>query len=190
MLRIQPCSRAVSAVLLATVLTGCATMTPEECQVANWYLIGEMDAREGRSPSYFADRARACNEAGHPADQESWYEGWEHGLSWFCTSIPGYRYGREGKRYEPICPVSLEPEFLRAYDLGRQTHAQEAAVSDLVRQLEGVDRSLRDGNKNDSLSEEEVAVLRRRQQALRRELREAELQLAELNGVARGRGLQ
>ena len=180
--------RTCLALFLAVALAGCATMTPDECRVADWYLIGELDARSGRTPAHFSSRAQDCAEAGYPADQASWREGWEHGLTVFCTAAQGFRFGRDGNRYEPICPAALEPEFLAGYDLGRSVHDASARVDDLSRQLEALDREFRETARNGNLTEDQKDDFESRQRALRRQLRNAELELAELNGLARGRG--
>lgn len=176
-------------VLVTVALAGCATMRPEECMVADWYLIGELDAREGRTSSHFARRARDCADAGYPADQASWYEGWEHGLVHFCTRQRGYRFARNGHDYESICPASLEADFLLGYELGRQTYQAEQEVNRIGQQLESMDRELREQIQDGTLGEEELTELRREQRRLDRRLREAELRLAELTGRAQGQGL-
>ncbi|MCH8479666.1 MAG: hypothetical protein LAT56_17270, partial [Wenzhouxiangella sp.] len=43
----------------AAGLSGCATMSAEECMVADWYDLGMADARAGRSASHLANRAGA-----------------------------------------------------------------------------------------------------------------------------------
>lgn len=182
--------RAPLTLLLAgLVLTGCATMSADECRVADWYLIGEMDAREGRTPAYLAYRDRDCREAGFPADPQGWREGWEHGLTVFCTAPQGFRFGRAGNRYDPICPAALETDFLDGYDLGRQLHEVSESLNGLRGRLRTVEGSLSEGVRNDSLDEESLADLQRQQRTLTRQIREAELRLAELTGLARGRGL-
>ena len=170
------------------LLTGCATMTPDECRVADWYLIGEMDARSGRTPTHFANRDRACREAGYPADAQSWRQGWEQGLTVFCTAPQGFRFGREGGRYESICPAALEPDFLRGFDLGRQMHTVSERAGSLRSELRGVEAALEQDRRRGQLTEDELADLRRDRAALQGRLRDAELELAELTGLARGLG--
>lgn len=173
----------------ALMLGGCATMSPDECRTADWYLIGELDARSGRTAAHFANRDRACLEAGYPADQQSWREGWEQGLSVFCTAPQGFRFGREGSRYEPICPAALEPDFLVGYDLGRQMYVLGDRIDSLRSEIQAVDTSIREAVGNGSLGEQELADLQRQRELMVGQARDAELRLAELNGLARGLGL-
>ncbi len=183
-------SRLTLTLILTSALAACATMRPEECMVADWYLIGEMDAREGRTPAHLANRAKDCSEAGYPADEASWYAGWEEGLLHFCTRERGYRFGLDGQRYESTCPGALEPDFLFGYELGRQTHAADGEVERLRRRLDEADRQLRKGLEDDSLDREALDQLRREQHRASRELRAAELERAELIGRAAGHGLR
>lgn len=182
-----------SAILLIfsmLLLGACATMTPDECRVADWYLIGELDARAGLGPSHFANRDRACREAGFPADQTSWRAGWDHGLTVFCTVGQGFRFGREGRRYDSICPAALEPEFLRGFDVGRRIHVQESRVASVRSDLTGLESRIESERERGRLSEEELAELQRERDGLARQLREEELALAEVTGFARGLGFQ
>ena len=182
--------RLLLILLLSAALAGCATMRPEECMVADWYLIGEMDAREGRTPSHLASRARDCAEAGYPADEASGYQGWEHGLTHFCTRAGGYRFAMEGQRYQSICPAMLEAEFLTGYDLGRQIHTADGELDRLRRQLDDLDIRIRDGLEDRSLDREQLEQLRQEQRRLQRQFRLAELERAELMGRAAGYGLR
>lgn len=182
-----------SALILLTftlILGGCATMSPDECRTADWYLVGEMDARSGRTPAHFANRDRDCREAGFPADQQSWREGWEFGLTAFCTAPQGFRFGHDGGRYEPICPSALEADFLLGYDIGREIYVLGDRVESLRGEIHGVDARLKEAAVDGSLDEVQLAALHQRRAFLTRQVRDAELRVAELNGVARGLGLR
>lgn len=183
-------TRSVLVLLTVTlILGGCAAMTPDECRTADWYWVGEMDARSGRGPAHFAHRDRACREAGFPADQQSWREGWEFGLTAFCTAPQGFRFGRDGGRYEPICPSALEPGFLSGYDIGREIFLLSGRAETLRAEIHGVDLGLKEATVDGNLNEDQQAALQQRRELLTKQVREAELRLAELHGVARGLGL-
>lgn len=175
-------------ILPILLLSACATMTPDECRLADWYLIGEMDARAGLGPSHFANRDRACREAGYLSDQSSWRAGWDHGLTVFCTGDQGFRFGRQGGRYESICPAALEPDFLRGFDPGRRIHVQEERVSSVKRGIGTLEARIERERDRGRLSEEELAALQRDLARLVGQLRDEELALAEVTGFARGLG--
>ncbi len=181
------------AVLLigsSAMLGGCATMSPEECMVADWYRIGEQDARAGRSNDFLAQRAGDCDEAGYPADVDAWRAGFEDGLLSFCTIDEGFRFGLEGQRYQNSCPTGLERDFLEGYDLGHNIHQLSARVDASRRELERINRQLRDLEREERPDREEIADVRERRDRVSDRLRAEEVELATLRGVAQGRGFR
>ncbi len=178
-----------AALLLALGgLSGCATMSPDECMVADWYSLGMADARAGRSPAHLADRASACREAGYPADSEAWHAGFNEGLYWFCTLDQGFRFGLEGQRYLRTCPGDIEPDFLEGYQLGQSLHQARARVSSLQRDLDELSRELRRLERAEVPDREAIADTREQRERVRDRLRAEELELTHLRGVAQGRG--
>lgn len=169
-------------------LSGCATMSPEECMVADWYGLGMADARAGRSTAHLADRASACAEAGYPADSEAWHAGFDEGLYWFCTLDRGFRFGMEGQRYQQTCPGDIEPDFLEGYHLGQSLHQAQARVSRLQDNLDELSRELRRLERADIRDREAIADTREQRERVRDRLRAEEIELAHLRGVAQGRG--
>ena len=180
----------VSAALgaVAAFGVGCATMSAEECMVADWHGIGMADARAGRAGNYLANRAGDCAEAGYPADSEAWYQGFADGLGWFCTLDNGFRYGLEGQRYQQSCPPDLEPGFLEGYELGLAVHSARARVSDLQGQFDQATRALRKLERVDRPDREAVAEQRDARDRIQHLLRVEEIELATLLGLAQGRG--
>jgi hypothetical protein len=178
--------------LTATVLlvSGCATMSAEECMVADWYGLGQSDARAGRTSSYLANRAGDCAEAGYPADTEAWHQGFADGLGWFCTIDNGFRFGLEGQRYQQSCPPELEGDFSDGYELGLAIHSARGRVSELQRQYDAATRELRKLERADRPDRELIADQRDERDRLHDRLRAEELELATLLGVAQGRGFR
>lgn len=179
----------VAALCAAAVLSGgCATMSAEECMVADWYGLGLADARAGRASTYLANRAGDCAEAGYPADAESWHQGFAEGLGWFCTLDNGFRFGLEGQRYQKSCPPDLEPDFAEGYDLGLAIHSARARVSDLQGQFDQATRDLRNLERADRPDRAAVSEQRDVRDRVHDRLRAEELELATLLGLAQGRG--
>ena len=174
----------------AGMLSGCATMSPEECMVADWYRIGEQDARAGRGTDYLANRASDCAEAGYPADTEAWHAGFDYGLGYFCTLDSGFRFGLEGQRYLHSCPADLEREFLEGYELGSNIHQLTARVNSTRQELERLNRELRELQREKRPDREEIADVRERRDRVSNRLRAEEVELATLRGMARGRGFR
>ncbi len=131
--------RLTTALLCALALTGCAAMSPEECEFADWESLGELDARQGRAADYLAERGKACNKAGFTADSAAYRAGWERGIPSYCHVDQGFADGLAGRAYRRICPMDLEAAFLDGYNIGQSIYQARVArdAEDLaIRQLE------------------------------------------------------
>ncbi|AKS41630.1 DUF2799 domain-containing protein [Wenzhouxiangella marina] len=180
--------RLVVLMTVSGLLSGCATMSPEQCMVADWYRLGEQDARQGRTPDYLAERAGACQEAGYEADTEAWYSGFSEGLAAFCTLDNGFRFGLEGGRYLRTCPPGWDADFEEGYAMGRGIYDLEQRVAQGQRELDSVDDRIEDELYKESPDPDRIQELRRQRERLERGLREDEVELATARGVAIGRG--
>lgn len=179
----------VVTIALAWVLvTGCATMSPEECAVADWQQLGERDARSGKSPDYFARRAKDCAEAGFESDRHAWQRGWDRGIVDYCTPRRGFNEGREGAGYQHICPGELEPGFLDGYETGRAIHRAEEAIEDTERKIEQIREQLAELRQSERPDREAIGKARQQLDELSQDLHEEELRLERARGVAEGRG--
>jgi hypothetical protein len=176
------------AVVSVVAFTGCATMSPEECAVADWERIGEMDARSGEGIGYFSRRASDCAEAGYPADQDAWTRGWDVGITWFCTRNNGFRQGLNGYRYDNICPGQIEQEFLDGYETGHAIHQYRSRIERTVAEIDRVENRLEDLHSERPRDREAIAETRDQRAVLRDRLRREELELARLKGLAQGQG--
>lgn len=110
--------------VLVTVLTGCATQTPEErasaCESTNWDRFGENDGRLGVPVTERAEQFEDCQTLGRPADTVAYRTGRDRGLLAYCTVENGYQIGYAGRRYKSVCPPAIEPDFLQGYNRGRK----------------------------------------------------------------------
>ncbi|WP_051207085.1 DUF2799 domain-containing protein [Saccharospirillum impatiens] len=114
-----------------TVLSGCATLSEEECMTADWYSIGYEDGANGQSETRIGSHREACAKHGVTPDLRDYQDGHDEGLLVFCTSRNGFNRARSGYQYNGICPPSLEPEFLDGYEAGRQIYQVASEVSNL-----------------------------------------------------------
>ena len=87
-----------STAALALLLSGCASMTPEQCRVADWYQVGIEDASAGRAAqSQLGDYAKDCAEVGVRPDAVRFQQGWEVGILRYCTPYTGWSEGTKGR---------------------------------------------------------------------------------------------
>ncbi len=155
--------------LLATVvaLTGCASMTEEECLTANWYERGVMDGRNGQNRDYVQDHHEACAKVGVIPDDAAWRRGHSYGIREYCTPDNGERVGRQGRGYNHSCPVELESGFLQRYRPAYRVYQAEQRVNSLNSDIQ---------NKERALDREKDEDKRRR---LRREIRDLDDRIRE-----------
>jgi hypothetical protein len=177
-----------AGVAAMVLLSGCATMSPEECAVADWERIGESDARAGHGTAYFARRASDCAEAGYPADQAAWTSGWDVGITWFCTRNNGFRQGVNGHRYDQVCPGHIEQEFLDGYETGHAIYQYSSRVERTASDIERTRDRIEELRAERPRDREAIAEARDRLAVLQDRLRREELELARLKGLAQGQG--
>ncbi len=60
---------------LAITLSGCSSMSIEECNNADWYQVGYSDGLSGHSPKMIDSYISDCNEAAVFPDREQWLKG-------------------------------------------------------------------------------------------------------------------
>ncbi len=117
----------MAAAMLA--LSGCATMSEDECVTSDWGAIGYEDGSRGYTMEQFSDRRRACAKHGVTPDFRAYQEGRDEGLVSFCQPARGYNLGVAGGNYNGVCDVALEEEFLDAYRVGHQLYSLRSNVN-------------------------------------------------------------
>jgi hypothetical protein len=116
-------------VIAVAVLSGCASMSSEECANSDWGAIGYEDGSRGYTTDKFGSRRKACAKHGITADFKAYQEGRDEGLVEFCQPSRGYNLGVSGGTYYGVCDVAMEEEFLDAYRVGSQLHALRSNVN-------------------------------------------------------------
>ena len=125
-------SRKWLSILLALAvvgLSGCASMSADECMMSDWSAVGYEDGARGYSSDRFGQHRKACAKHGVSADFQAYQSGREQGLVEFCQPGRAFTYGVNGGRYNGVCSADLEPEFMDAYNVGYKLYTLRAAVS-------------------------------------------------------------
>lgn len=177
--------RPVLFTLLALCLMGvasCYSLTKEECASADWKAIGEADGAAGYDPQdRLADHAKACARIEVVPDKTLWNRGYESGLLRYCTPLNGLARGEAGDRYRNVCPAGNADSFLRGYGIGKRAYEIRSRIEDLKSEISAnEDRidDLRDALRQTE-DEERARIIRRQMDDLDRDVRWAELSLAE-----------
>ncbi len=128
--------RPLATILAVVFLSGCATMSAEECLTADWQAIGYEDGARGASVSAVTSRRQACAKtAGVTVDMAAYMAGRDMGLVEFCQPPNGYALGARGGAYLGVCSGPEEREFVAAFESGRQLYALENAVASAEAQI-------------------------------------------------------
>ena len=129
-------------VLLLCVLSGCATMSKDECKQADWYLKGVDDAMQGYALERVIDHGKACARIDITPDMRAYRQGHEKGARLYCVTDKGYSEGRRGAVYNGICPQDLEGNFLRAYRDGQELFRIEQNMNRLSAEISNSQSSI------------------------------------------------
>jgi len=118
--------RFLALLLPALLLTGCASLSPDQCRLADWRQIGFADGAGGLSAARINDHAKACAEVGVRPDLDAYLNGREQGLRNYCRPENGFAVGRSGSAANLAdCPESMKPAFFDQYRYGQQLRAVE-----------------------------------------------------------------
>jgi hypothetical protein len=129
-----------SRILLLLLLTSfaCAksgSVSESQCAAGDWQTIGYRDGTVGYRSTRLLAHQDACVPHGVIPDRESYMAGWQQGVIEFCEPNNGFAVGRNGQRYDNVCPGEQRDAFLEAYKQGRTLFLAKAEVLDLERRL-------------------------------------------------------
>lgn len=119
------------APLLALLLAGCASLTPDQCRHADWRQIGFTDGMDGESAARINEHAKACAEVGVRPDFDQYLHGREQGLRSYCRPENGFMVGRSGNLANAAadCPEHMKFAFMAEYRRGQEVHLIEDELS-------------------------------------------------------------
>jgi hypothetical protein len=130
----------LSAGILA--LSGCASMSGDECATSDWSAVGYEDGSRGYTSERLGDHRKACAKHGVTPDFQAYQGGRTDGLVEFCQPSRGYNLGARGGRYNGVCGFELEPDFLDAYRVGQQLHTLRSNVNSADSQIHSKEHEL------------------------------------------------
>lgn len=131
------------------VVSGCASMSGDECATSDWTAVGYEDGSRGYSSDRFGNHRKACAKHGVTPDFQAYQQGRTDGLVEFCQPSRGYNLGASGSRYNGVCSAGLEADFLDAYRAGKQLYtlrsnvnAANSQINSNEHELEDIERSI------------------------------------------------
>lgn len=136
--------RILTIALILALMSGCATMTPEQCQSANWIEVGQRDGLDGNPMTTLDERISDCKKVGVIVDTGRYVTGREQGLLKYCQLNNALSLGLNGVFYAGVCPPMIDPEFRRLYDKGREVFERRSEVGRLEARSDALQRLLYD----------------------------------------------
>ncbi len=128
--------------VLTLTLSGCASLTQDQCQSGNWSEIGQSDAVSGYPAQRFNDHIKACQRYSITPSMAEYEKGYKQGLLRYCTLSNGFSVGRNGYSYQGICPIALEPTFTAGYRRGSNIHQIELSIASARRSYQDADNQM------------------------------------------------
>jgi len=110
-------------------LSGCASMSGDECLTSDWQLIGFEDGSRGYGSERLGEHRKACAKHGVTPDLQAYRAGREEGLRDFCQPARGFNLGTRGGHYNGICSAELEGDFVDAYRAGYRLYELRANIN-------------------------------------------------------------
>jgi hypothetical protein len=110
-------------------LSGCATMSADECMTSDWSAIGYEDGAHGYTMDRMSKHRKACAKHGVTPDLTAYQNGRDRGLVEYCQPGRGFNVGANGGSYNGVCDVNLEEDFLDGYNTGRHLYALRSNVN-------------------------------------------------------------
>lgn len=127
---------------ITCLLAGCATLSKDECQHANWHIIGMEDGSRGYGLERLGEHRKACARVGVTPDLAAYQAGHAEGVKRYCTPLRGYALGNGGGAYRELCPPDLAKGFRRGYDDGRDMYSHRVRVDQLGATVAATQKSI------------------------------------------------
>lgn len=124
-------------------LGGCATLTADQCKVADWRALGVEDGALGHGEHRFLEYAKDCAKAGVIPNRTAWEAGRAVGLNQFCTPEGAYSAGVDGRPFRGRCASETEDQ-IAALAKGRVYRAITGEIADIRYQIADLNREIRD----------------------------------------------
>lgn len=123
-------------------LSGCATLSEEECKTADWGRLGYKDGAAGQPESRLAEHAEACAKVGIRPMADLWRGGWDQGVRVYCVPRVGWNEGLAGRSYQGVCRGRGEESFLPAYQAGSDIHRVQSQINSNASEIQRLERQL------------------------------------------------
>jgi hypothetical protein len=156
-----------NGLLSLVLLSGCASLSKEECLRGEWSTVGYQDGAQGYPAKQFYEHVTACREYGVMPRQDVYLKGREQGLKQYCTSEIGLREGQAMRDYQLVCPAKTQALFLQGYMQGLNRNLSHNVARTDVKRSE---LSYKQGQLSRSREDKDIKQLQKEIDSLNRAL--------------------
>ena len=170
------------------ILTGCATLSKEECLRGDWRGLGLKDGVNGEAAIQIEKHRKACAEHGIRPDERLYMDGHAEGLREYCQIENAFRSGLNGRRYQGVCPPAISLLFGRYNEAAYAVHQTREEIKQLHNEISYRQNRLESKKTTDKERRylyEEIRDRDRKLDELRDKLRDQERDLDDLMEEAR-----
>jgi outer membrane murein-binding lipoprotein Lpp len=132
------------AICAVVLLSGCASISKDECMIGDWYSLGVNDGQRGVLATQFRQYQKECAEYGVQPDFKAYNQGHSQGLVSYCDYPHGEAHGRSGAEYNTACTGKLEPEFRQGYQVGIRWYKAKKVVDDIASAINNLEYRIND----------------------------------------------
>ncbi|NND54656.1 MAG: DUF2799 domain-containing protein [Gammaproteobacteria bacterium] len=132
----------IGMTLVLAGISGCASMSGDECASGDWMTIGYEDGARGYTTDRIGQHRKACAKHGIAPDFAAYRSGRKQGLVEYCQPGRGFDIGSNGGSYNGVCSANLEADFLDAYNAGYRLYSLQSDVNRASSSINSREREL------------------------------------------------
>ena len=117
------------------LLSGCSTLSEQECRFADWYRLGIRDGQQGEQGYLLDEHRESCARYAIRPDENRYLAGREAGLREYCQMGNAFRTGLNGEEYKGVCPLDADAAFRRNNASALEVYNSKKKIEDIDRQL-------------------------------------------------------
>jgi len=118
------------------LISGCATLSKQECLIGDWQAIGYNDGVAGYYSDRLASHTKACAKTNVAPDYQTWEHGRKLGLQQYCTVNNAYNVGRDGRQLNNVCSITMSNTLQAANQKGLDYYALDSQLDKEQRLLD------------------------------------------------------
>lgn len=126
------------------LVSGCATLSREECMVGDWRGLGLQDGLMGEPSQRLSEHMQACGEYHIAVDNNAYFAGREQGLREYCRIDNAFNQGLNGRPYHRVCPPEIDGWFSQYHAAAYNIYQNRSELDRISSEISGKESRLYD----------------------------------------------